>query len=152
MRKQLILPIIALLLLSCSNDNKPDYLDGRNPHTRTSLEIKGVENGVLRLNDFRAGATSIDVVSNTRWRIEVRNYRSAPPLNASMEGKIIYDIIDGLTVSPLSGTNNGMIRIGYGEYVFREERYYLFGRGAVLLIFYYSLGFEQYEIVEIRRY
>ena len=116
-----------LFILSSCGSNEP-ALDGTSQAVSTTLSV-----GTSSVSIGKSASSSyISVSSNTDWTVYVNNSGSS---------------INDLDVSPLSGTNDGTVKVKYGA----VATTYYSSQQAVVTFFYYSNGYKQSKSVSIQR-
>lgn len=127
MKNPLFIIIPFLIFITSCEKNGPT-LDGSNISTGTSLSVSKSSINIGK----DANSVYFSVTSNTDWTVYVNNSGSS---------------INGLDVSPMSGGNNGTIKVKYGA----VNSTYYGAQQAVVSIFYYSYGVKQSKSVNILR-
>lgn len=119
--------ILFCIFLSC-NSNEP-ALNGSTPSVSTSLSVSPDYISIEK----SASTVYISVKSNTEWTVYVNNMGKGG--------------INELDVSPLSGKNDGTIKVKYGAI----NTTYYDAQQAVVNVFYYSNGYKQSKSISIQR-
>ena len=124
MKKQLFISIF--FIMSSCGSNEPT-LDGTSKTTATTLNV----NSSISIGKA-AGTAYISVTSDTDWTVYVNNSGSS---------------VSGLDVSPLSGKNDGTVKVKYDAIT---TTYYS-AQQATIVFYYYSYGVKQNKTVNISR-
>ncbi len=128
MKNHYLIFILILFIVSACDNNEPTVVDGeesKNTETKFKLSNKIIDVG------SSAGTAYISVISNTDWTVAVNNSSNLP----------------GLDVSPLSGKNDGTVKVKYNA----VTTTYYDEQSATIIFYYYSYGYRQAETVKIRR-
>lgn len=123
------LNIIFILVLIIASSCKKDELPSENKDKGTSLKLNnsGITIGAT------AGTAYISVTSDTDWVVYVNNSG---------------DEINGLDVSPMSGKNDGTVKVKY-DAVPSTTSYH---QSATIVFYYYSYGIKLNETVVVSRH
>lgn len=121
--------LMCVCVITISSSCKKDELPSENKDKGTSLKLNnsGITIGAA------AGTAYISVTSNTDWVVYVNNSG---------------DEINGLDVSPMSGKNDGTVKVKY-DAVPSTTSYH---QTAVIVFYYYSYGIKLNETVVVSRH
>lgn len=126
--KKILLIAISLVFLLSSCEKDESTVNDTDNSTGTTLNVSPSSISIGK----SAGASYISVTSNTDWTVYVNNSGSS---------------VSGLDVSPLSGTNDGTVKVKYDG----VTTTYYSGENAVIVFSYYFHGVRQSKTVGITR-
>lgn len=125
--KKLILLLLIILSISC---DKQDTNIPVNVDKSTKLTVSPTLTSI----DDNSGTVYINVKSDTEWTATVNNLGTSS--------------IKDIDVSPLSGTNDGTIKVKYGK---RANVLSNTKESASIVFFYYSSGYRQGVTSTVKR-